>query len=130
MAEAGISPASIAAANKALADAGVGGASVGSMGLETGGGGYSAGGGGGGGSSGSALDDYFASLNKAKKGEKDRMVAGKSLNYGSDPIGVKMDNIFMMVHRRYQGKRKVNSYFLERMPASEKPSTNKKFGKM
>ena len=124
MADAGISPASIAAANKALADAGAGGASVGSMGFETAGGSGGSGGYGGGGS-GSALDDYFSNLNKGKKGDKDRMIAGKSLNYGSDPIGVKQDNIFMMVHRRYQGKRKVNSYFLERMPASTKPATGK-----
>lgn len=121
MAAAGMSDATIKAAQDALAGAGgVEGmqASVGSMGVDGGGGGYSGAAGGSSEYQGSSLADYFNSLNK-KKGDKDRLIAGKSLTYGKDPIGVKVDDIFMMVHRRYQKKRQVKTYFLERAPASK-----------
>ncbi len=35
---------------------------------------------------------------------------GKSKMYGGQPIGVKMDNIFEMVHRNYQRKRRMNGF--------------------
>lgn len=129
MAAAGI-PVDVSKANEALAEinedlAGKYSASVGAMELETGGGG--GGGYGGSGSSSGSYDsplaDYFKSLKK-KGTDKDRMIAGKSLTYGNDPIGVKVDDIFMMVHRRYQAKRKINT-FIERAPASKSPKKRK-----
>lgn len=52
----------------------------------------------------------------AKK--KKEMVAGKSLAHGDDQIGVKMDDIFQMVHRRYQVKR-AGDEFIEPAEASK-----------
>jgi hypothetical protein len=116
MAAAGMSPEAIAAAQKVLDETGAGAggmsASVGSMGVETGGAIGGSSGGSSGDSGGNSLANYFNAFKKSKA-EKDRMIAGKSLTYGSDPIGVKADNIFMMVHRRYQSKDKVRAYFLK-----------------
>lgn len=121
MAAAGMSDSAVKAAENALsklnADEGMH-ASVGAMGIDGGGGGYSGSSGGASEYQGSSLADYFSNLNKGKGKDKDRLIAGKSLTYGNDPIGVKVDDIFMMVHRRYQKKRKVRTYFLEREPAS------------
>lgn len=100
-----------------------------SMDVDSGGGGGTAGGSGRAPSSagGSSLDAYLASLNKPKTPqEKANMVAGKSINYGGTPIGVQADNIFEMIHRRYQILR-ANGEFIEddveentRQPARQK----------
>ncbi len=50
--------------------------------------------------------------------KKKEMVAGKSLAHGDDQIGVKMDDIFQMVHRRYQVKR-AGDEFIEPAEASK-----------
>lgn len=76
-------------------------------------------GGGGGGSRGLASvdgedaggTDFDAYLNKLRNpfglsaNKKKEMVAGKTVRNGEDVIGVKVDDIFQMVHRRYQEKR-------------------------
>lgn len=87
-------------------------ASVSGMGFNShgGGGGGSAYGSKGGGA-GSSLSDYFSSLNrKPSSKDKSRMIAGKSKLLGNDSIGVSVDNIFAMVHRRYQAQRKANNF--------------------
>lgn len=87
--------------------------SVGTMGFA------GAGGGGGGshaGAAGAANDpfsDYLKSLNKKKKpSRKPASVAGMKKPFGSDVIGVRADNIFEMIHRRYKQKRD-NKEFIE-----------------
>lgn len=47
------------------------------------------------------MNKYLASLN----GTAARGVAGLEKKYGSDQIGVAQDNIFKMVHRRYEEKK-------------------------
>lgn len=72
------------------------------------------GGGSGGGGGGSERSFDYSSLFKTlSPEEKARMIAGKSTNLGGEPIGVKMDNIFDMVRRRYTNKRAVKNYFIE-----------------
>lgn len=93
------------------------------MGVETGGGG---GVGGAGAAAGFNLDDldagalddpngsltsYLKKLQQGQKGsEKDRMIAGKSVKFGGDPIGIQQDNIFEIVHRRYTSKKKLKNF--------------------
>ncbi|MBX7232367.1 MAG: hypothetical protein K1X29_09810 [Bdellovibrionales bacterium] len=84
------------------------------------------GGGGGGGSRSpsnyeqSSLDDY---LNKLRNPfgmtaqQKADLASGKSVAHGNDVIGVKVDDIFTMIHRRYQEKR-ISKEFLEESVAS------------
>ena len=77
-----------------------------------------AGGGGGGGSYGSSFGedggggytDYLSKLKRGIASKKKDVVAGKSKNYGGEQIGVRVDNIFEMIHRRYQTKRKRNTF--------------------
>jgi|GEM_PF-1659228 hypothetical protein len=101
------------------------GANVVAMGVDTSGGG---GGGYGGGAGGADFGDLSSfklpSLkNPFDNADKKKLVAGKALMVGGEPIGVKGDNIFDMVHRAYQKKRGRNQ-FLEttkgpaRLPAS------------
>lgn len=129
MLAAGLDPASVAAADQALAsikkkladNPSVSGMGVSNAGGSGGSGGYA---GGSGTSSDFAMNfpkfkNPFANPNKAK------LVAGKSLNYNGEPIGVKGDDIFEMVHRAYVQKRK-GGHFIEdplgrthlRLPAS------------
>ncbi len=100
-------------------------ASVASMGVD--------GGPGGGGASSGAGSVDFGDLDSFalpqlknpfdKKVDEKKLLAGKSLMVNGEPIGVKGDNIFDMVHRAYQKKRGKN-IFLEtaknpaRLPAS------------
>lgn len=49
------------------------------------------------------MNKYLAGL-AAHKNES-RGVAGLEKNYGSDQIGVSQDNIFKMIHRRYEAKK-------------------------
>ncbi|MCB0412016.1 MAG: hypothetical protein KDD22_05785 [Bdellovibrionales bacterium] len=117
MASAGFSSADIQAAGKAIDDINkkYGGLlesqpKVSGMEFNTAGGGSSGSGGGG---YKSSFDDYLAGMKKPGFGgsmDKNRMLAGKSLTYGQDPIGVKVDDIFQMVHRRYQAKRKIQTF--------------------
>lgn len=83
------------------------GPSVVSMGVDSGGGGGrspasdDAG-------SDTSFDDYLKRLRNPfgmNANQKQQMLAGKSLSHGSDQIGVKEDDIFKMVHRRYQERR-------------------------
>lgn len=125
MMAAGIDEASAKAAEAALNEIndriGKSGANVVAMGVNSGsGGGYS--------DSGSAdfgdLGDFslpkmqnpFANPNEKK------ILAGKSVMVGGEPIGVKGDNIFDMVHRAYQKKRTKRQFFessaTPRLPAS------------
>lgn len=105
-----------ALAKKLIEDA----ANVVSMGID--------GGGGGGGSrepasfddGDSNFDDYLKRLRNPfgiSKDQKAQMVAGKTLSHGDDQIGVKVDDIFKMVHRRYQEKRATDE-FIEAPAAS------------
>jgi hypothetical protein len=76
--------------------------------------------GGGGGGGGSAMNfdfkrskyDPFKDLMKkfGKKGRSTASVKGKTKLYGGAPIGVKMDNLFEMVHRRYERKRNMKTF--------------------
>lgn len=76
--------------------------------------GFESGGGGGAGGLGkfdfkgvdnSALNDY---LKRLQGGRKPASIAGMKRKVGNDNIGVAGDNIFDMIHRRYQDKRKQN----------------------
>ncbi len=66
------------------------------------------------------LGDYLRSLRgpASQKSAAER-VAGKSRMLGGEPIGVAADNIFEMVHRRYQQKRK-QGLFIESPDAQPK----------
>lgn len=67
----------------------------------------------------SSFDDYLAKLRNPfglTAQQKAQMVAGKTVSHGDDKIGVKVDDIFKMVHRRYQEKRADNE-FIEAAPA-------------
>ncbi|MGE0764641.1 MAG: hypothetical protein AB7N80_15300 [Bdellovibrionales bacterium] len=75
------------------------------MGLDSGGGGYR---GPASDSSDSNFDEYLNKLRNPfgmNSQQKQQMVAGKTVGHGDDQIGVKVDDIFRMVHRRYQEKR-------------------------
>ena len=97
-----------------LGGAGGNKASVSGMGFNSHGGGGSGSGSGSGwgkGGKGGGMGDYWASLNrKPSSKEKKGMIAGKSKLLGKDSIGVSVDNIFAMVHRRYQAQRKANNF--------------------
>lgn len=49
------------------------------------------------------MNKYLAGLAAHKR--ESRGVAGLEKNYGSDQIGVSQDNIFKMIHRRYEAKK-------------------------
>ncbi|MBK7845180.1 MAG: hypothetical protein IPJ71_16100 [Bdellovibrionales bacterium] len=120
MAAAGMDPSQVAAArkglealNKELAEKygegpsvvamGVGGAGGGGSGVESGEGGAANG--------SDPMAAYLASLkNKLNQKRDPASVAGMQKMLGGEPIGVKMDNIFEMIHRRYQKKRKANVF--------------------
>ena len=99
-----------------LDDTGTDGATDSSNPMAGGGGGFSGYAGGGGlgsahGASGGGRG--LSSANSAGKGKKDgQAVAGMSVKRGKDRIGVSQDNIFYMIHRRYQKKRK-KQHFIE-----------------
>ena len=85
--------------------------SVSGVGVDTAGGGGGAGGTrSGSGSGGSAFGDYLSKMKRGLASKKKAVIAGKSKNYGGEQIGVRVDNIFEMIHRRYQNKRKRNSF--------------------
>lgn len=80
--------------------------------------------GGGGGGRSPASDNYDSNLdeylNKLRNpfgmdaNKKQQMLAGKTIIHGDDQIGVKVDDIFHMVHLRYQKKR-ASEEFIEPM---------------
>lgn len=124
MLAAGMDPAAAKAAGDVLNKLGSSvddGARVTAMAVDAGGGG----GGGYGGGGDSGMDSGSYSLAKltnpfANKDNK-KLAAGKSLMVSGEPIGVKSDNIFDMVHRAYQKKRQ-RQLFLEgvfRLPANQ-----------
>ncbi len=124
MAAAGMSPADVGAAAKALDGINkqlaaqipsVGGGTGSSMEVDSSGGGTSARGSAYQGSSGDGapgLADYLAKLKaNTTKGASD-IAAGKAIRYGDSMIGVESDNIFDMLHRRYQ-KLRSEGQFIE-----------------
>jgi hypothetical protein len=132
MAAAGMSPTTIAAVQEGLADAQAGAsgsaARVSGVGINTGGGGGSGGGmtedeSNGSSESGTGVVNPF-DIGAEKKGS---LVAGKTVMFDGEPIGVRGQNIFDMVHVSYQKKRE-GKHFIEtendvsaRSPASVKP---------
>ena len=85
--------------------------------------------GGGGSSSRSGSDDSsgysFKNPWNLSANARSKMVAGKSVTLAGEPIGVKGDNLFEMVHRAYDKKRKTENFIESesasggsRMPAS------------
>jgi len=77
----------------------------------------SAGGGGGFGGSGgsdysfdSKFGNYLGKMNRGLASKKGAVIAGKTKTLGGEKIGVKVDNLFKMVHRRYQAQRKRNNF--------------------
>ena len=50
------------------------------------------------------------SIGGGGNGDKASKVAGMSVNMGKNKVGVSQDNIFEMVHRRYQAKRKKQQF--------------------
>lgn len=129
MAASGMSPSSIAAVQGALSDAQGGamnGARVSGVGIASGGGGN--GGVTEGDSNGSSASDSGHSNPFGLGADQKRsLVAGKTVMFDGEPIGVRGQNIFEMVHTAYQKKRD-GKHFIEtesdvstRMPASIKP---------
>lgn len=119
MVAAGMDPAAARAADDVMAAINgelSSGASVASMGVESGGG-YSAGGGGGEDFGGLESFTMAGMKNPFSKVDEKKLLAGKSMMVGGEPIGVKGDNIFDMVHRAYQKKRGKNQ-FLETQKGS------------
>ena len=97
-------------------------ASVLAMGVDAGGGGGAGGYGGGGpnfddfdgdgADPSSSLSAYLKKLQMQgqKPGDKNRMVAGKSVKFGNELIGIKEDNLFEIQHRRYNLLDKQNNF--------------------
>jgi hypothetical protein len=116
---AGISPSAIDEAQKTLAAvndelskyAGSAAGSVAGVGVDAGGGGYSQGGSGseGGGSGLGGMGVGMFGMNKKpfnmNSDQKRALVAGKTVMFDGDPIGVRGLNIFDMMHIAYQKKR-------------------------
>lgn len=107
---------------KVNAETGGGGAHAVSMGVDGEGGG-----GGGGTQSGGDSDGSFAYKNPwlLSKADKRKLVQGKSVNLAGEPIGVRGDNLFDMVHRAYERKVKADNFIESstgsaRLPASVK----------
>jgi len=98
------------------------GGNVASMAVDSAGG-YASGGGGGSSGFGELSSFKLPKLkNPFDRKDNKKLLAGKSVMVGGEPIGVKGDDIFDMVHRAYQKKR-TKSQFLEssksyRVPAS------------
>lgn len=118
MAQAGFSADQIKAAQKAIADANskYGGIKVSSVDVADGSGG-GGGGNGNGGQAGFTLPSFanpFAINNKAKQA----LVAGKTVLFDGEPIGVRGDDIFQMVHLAYDRKRQRNSFLEAPQPVS------------
>jgi hypothetical protein len=113
LAGAGYSPSQIAAATaeldklnkQAAADA----PHVLAVGVDTSGGGGGLGAGDDAGNN--AMNSYLATLRRGLSSlQKAKMAAGKSLLAKGQPIGVKGDDIFQMIHRRYDTKKQGNEF--------------------
>ncbi len=125
MAAAGIDQKTIDSANKALAGVDASGATgpkVSSVGV-------SEGGGGGGAASGGNYDANGNSYNPFRLSalQKSQMVAGKTVMFDGEPIGVKGQNLFDMVHVAYERKAQSNHFLGDngdglRAPASVEPT--------
>lgn len=106
-------------ASKKLREEGRIGPTVSGMGVESYGGGGSSYGGGGG-SGGKSLGEILSGYTrKPASATKNTFKQGKSRLLNGEEIGIKMDDIFAMVHRRYQSKRKAND-FLETIITEKK----------
>lgn len=111
----------LAAVNKELEN--ISGATVSSMKVDGGSGGYA--GGGGGSADFGDLDSFKLPTlkNPFDKADKKKLLAGKSVMVGGEPIGVKGDNIFDMVHRAYQKKRGKNQFYENAKSPARLPSS-------
>lgn len=111
--------------NAAVAAATAGRAS--SMGLADGGGGGSSG-------AGINIEDYklpkFANPFGGDAAATAKMLAGKTVLLGGEPVGVKMDNIFAIINRAYGRKNENEEFFRDRpafrLPASTLPKGKKR----
>jgi len=61
-------------------------------------------------SGGSDLNFYKLMRRGPASAKAEQVIAGKSRLLGGESIGVQVDNLFDMVHRRYQTKRKSNTF--------------------
>jgi len=128
MAAAGMSPSAIQEAQKILAAvekdaAKYGAGSVASVPVEGGGGGGSEG------NSGANKDGdsdsrYGSYKNPFAVGadQKRKMVAGKTVLFAGEPIGVSGQNIFDMIHDKYQRMRQSNYFIEDDAPSPNKPA--------
>jgi hypothetical protein len=69
-------------------------------------------------------EDFMANFKNPfgiNRNQKQAMVAGKTVAHGDDLIGVKVDDIFTMVHRRYQSKRQDAEFIEPSASAAEQP---------
>ncbi len=133
MAAAGMTPQAIADAQKILADAANGsGARVSGVGIASSGGsgsgGFTEGESGG---EASATGGMGSNPFALDANQKNKLVAGKTVLFDGEPIGVRGQNIFEMVHTCYEKKRKGN-HFIEseqdvsvRAPASYRRASGK-----
>jgi len=132
MSAAGIDPAAISEAQKIVAGAeGMDGAKISSVGVNSGGGGggdssgVSEGDSNGESASGPAFGNPFG-MDAAKRAS---LVAGKTVMFDGEPIGVRGQNIFDMVHNCYQKKRQGKQFIesehdvVTRSPASARPNS-------
>lgn len=74
---------------------------------------------GGGSIRGPSGDDKFTPFNpfKLSADAKAKLIAGKTVNYKNDPIGVAMDDIFAMIHRAYTRKTAADTFIVENSAA-------------
>jgi hypothetical protein len=56
--------------------------------------------------------------------EKARLAAGKTVSVGGDPIGVKGDDIFAMIHRAYQFQQSGNNFIMDAKGGVDTPGVS------
>ena len=110
----GFSDREIAAGMDALKKSKASAARVGKVGIAEGGGGARRAGYAGAAGSGNSKYNWKNRLGKRKKARNPASVAGMKKKFGNDVIGVATDNIFKMVRRRYDKKRKINAFIEKR----------------
>lgn len=116
MAKAGFSSSAIQSAMAAIdkvnkdIDAQYGGDRVVAVGVNTSGDGFGGGGGGSETRGDSAFDEYLKRLRGGGGFSARRMLAGKSIRVGGEPMGVKGDDIFKMIERQYNSLNARNEF--------------------
>lgn len=133
MAAAGMDPNVISEAQKILSGVGGSGANIPSLAVD---------GGGGSGPPSATGNEADSSYNAKNSGMTDAqrkaLLAGKTIMFGGEPIGVKGDNIFDMMHVAYQKKTEAKTFILDtgfapanvRAPASVPLSTSASAAKL